>query len=713
LTSFAISSTSNLNPPEGLTATLNEVNIIVGSNLAASTTYYYEVTGVTPTGETTVSNEASVTEGTQPYLINLSWTSDNASSYNIYKGTTSGGEKYLTTVSAASYCSSDGTCGYTDNGNTATTHTTPPSTNTASTVLPQNIEYAASVQYNGYIYEIGGYNSANTYPELNTVYYAPVLPGGDIGGWASTTALPSSVEGATSVVKDGYIYVMGGYSGSGIYIDNVYYAPINSNGTIGTWSTTSVLPQGIAFSSSAEYNGYIYEIGGYNGSNISDIYYSQIQSNGSLGAWINTGTIPAGSTDYLSSTIYDGYLYIAGAYTNGNNYMYSAQIKSDGSLGALNSKTHLPSIMNNGNSVTQSTLISYNGYLYLIGGDITVPSTGASSPTPVISFTQIGDNSSLSTWSTTQTQLPQAIQGATSINYNGYIYEMGGYNGTSELNNVYYFSLSPNEFALHTTSSNYTDTGSQVPTKVATPSDTNLSIGNGIFSGNVIADSGLSSANSAQLCVSSCSYGLSENQNNLYLMNQTSGSFIFRSFGTTQVGWSDVLAILDTGNVGIGTDSPSARLSIIGTQNQSENYFDITSYGSSTVGNIFKIDSSGDVTISGHIIFTGLIPTITAESAAGTSATASLSSGSTDSTGVITLTTGTASWTTGAQATITFANTYSQVPQVVLTPNNAITAAAFQNREVYVTETVSGFSINFGVADTASNSYSWNYLVVQ
>ncbi|HEY7424768.1 MAG TPA: fibronectin type III domain-containing protein, partial [Gemmataceae bacterium] len=87
------------------------------SGLSAGTTYFYEVTAVNSIGESGFSNEASATTPSAPAAptgltatagpgqVALSWTaSSGASSYNIYRGTSSGGEtKVASGVTATAF----------------------------------------------------------------------------------------------------------------------------------------------------------------------------------------------------------------------------------------------------------------------------------------------------------------------------------------------------------------------------------------------------------------------------------------------------------------------------------------------------------------------------------------------------------------------------------------------------------------------------------
>lgn len=60
------------------------------------------------------------------------------------------------------------------------------------------------------------------------------VTGGSIGAYISTSSGSYTTRhSAGSVAYNGYLYVIGGNIRS-----DVNYAPINSNGTIGTWNTT-------------------------------------------------------------------------------------------------------------------------------------------------------------------------------------------------------------------------------------------------------------------------------------------------------------------------------------------------------------------------------------------------------------------------------------------------------------------------------------------
>ena len=79
------------------------------------------------------------------------------------------------------------------------------------------------------------------------VYMSPINPDGSLGDWiVASPALPHGGNDThAAVAYNGYIYDFGGEYNEGagdVISDRVYYAPIGSDGTIGSWATTTPLP---------------------------------------------------------------------------------------------------------------------------------------------------------------------------------------------------------------------------------------------------------------------------------------------------------------------------------------------------------------------------------------------------------------------------------------------------------------------------------------
>ncbi len=290
-----------------------------------------------------------------------------------------------------------------------------------TTALPTATSSATSVVYNGYVYEIGG--CASTCP-TSTVDYAPLNSNGTVGSWTATTPLPATTEQATSVVYNGYVYEIGGRpSSSSAPITTVDYAPIQSNGTLGAWTATTSLPTATYEATSVVYNGYVYEIGG---AIVATVDYTPINSNGTLGAWTATTSLPS-DTHEATSVVYNGYVYeIGGNFVATVDY---APIQSNGTLGAWTATTSLPA------ATEDATSVVYSGYVYEIGG-----CTTGSCPTATVDYASINTNGTLGSWTAT-TSLPVATAVATSVVYNGYVYEIGGSNSSGVSSTVYYFPI--------------------------------------------------------------------------------------------------------------------------------------------------------------------------------------------------------------------------------------------------------------------------------
>ena len=111
-------------------------------------------------------------------------------------------------------------------------------------------------------------------------------------------------------------------------------------------------------------------------------------------------------------------------------------------------------------------------------------------------------------------------------------------------------------------------------------------------------------------------------------------------------------------------------------------------------------------------------PTATVGSGAGTGATYTLSTNSTDLSGLISITTGTASMGAGATLiTLTFNSAYSVAPNIVLTPANSAAAVLTGNSQVYVDGASTGtttFLLKTGSSVlTTSTVFKWYYTVFQ
>ncbi|HEY5442451.1 MAG TPA: hypothetical protein VIJ68_02850, partial [Candidatus Saccharimonadales bacterium] len=156
----------------------------------------------------------------------------------------------------------------------------------------------------------------------------------------------------------------------------------------------------------------------------------------------------------------------------------------------------------------------------------------------------------------------------------------------------------------------------------------------------------------------------------------------------------------------VGGSTDLANLNVSG--NATINTLAVT--GSATIASLTvsgNAQFNGSITIAGHIITAGGQPLPQIQSAAGAQATVSVSG--TDSTGTITITTG-SNPTAGALSQILFSKIYGAAPHVVLSPSNDNAAGL---RYYKGTATATDFMLNALDAPAPNTTYSFDYFVAQ
>lgn len=299
----------------------------------------------------------------------------------------------------------------------------------AANSLPTALEEHASVTYNGYVYVFGGAGSGGA---QDAVYYAPLSGDGSVGTWTtSPNSLPQGLEGPTAVVNNGYVYVAGGFTSGFNRSPAVYYAQLNGDGSVGSWTTSpNSLPAGLDLSSSVVHNGYIYVMGGYaTGGQTNAVYYAPLNGDGSVGSWTTSPNSLPQAVYSPTAVVNDGYVYVMGGYASGGpiDGVYYAPLNGDGSVGSwTTSPNSLPQALDAAGSVV------YDGFVYVIGG------FGSGGTLQTVYYAPLNSDGSVGSWITSSNSLPQPLQFESAVSYNGYVYVLGGSDGEVDVNNVYY-----------------------------------------------------------------------------------------------------------------------------------------------------------------------------------------------------------------------------------------------------------------------------------
>lgn len=283
---------------------------------------------------------------------------------------------------------------------------------------------------NTYYYSTFAYDEDDNYSEGLNISKSPLGP--EIDDWIATTAFTTGVWGHASAVCNGFIYVIGGRYGS-TRISSVQYASVNSDGTIGSWGTTTPIYSAINNFSGFSHNGYIYFMHGEaGGSPFPYVRYGKVNADGTIDAWSSAADLPS-SERRSSSVVYNGYAYVTGGDYNDvfSQNIYYGLIETDGDISLWNSGTPLPAGYQKGAHLS----VAYNNFLYVLGG-----LTAVTTLTDSVLYAPIISDGSIGSWTAT-TSLPRDLFSFSGFVFNGYIYIIGGNDGTNRRDEVYYAKI--------------------------------------------------------------------------------------------------------------------------------------------------------------------------------------------------------------------------------------------------------------------------------
>lgn len=308
----------------------------------------------------------------------------------------------------------------------------------SGTTLPAARDAAAAVAWAGRAFVFGG---RSTNGRNSDGLIAPLdTTGTTLAASASTPLTGAARALSAAAVADGYVLVTGGETTDGGVVSTIDSAPLNGDGTVGSWTTTTVSPArhshavvavddvvfllggndgasaldtvtGYTFSngtltpssqlsgafspreglSAAAQNGFVYVVGGRNGATYTnDVRYTKATPAGIV--TFQAGPVLPDARAFHASFIYDGYLYVLGGLVNGTatDTGYRARIQPNGTLaGWTPMTTPLPSPRSHFSAVV------INGAVHLIGGR-----DGADSPIASVDSAPISANGAAERWVT-------------------------------------------------------------------------------------------------------------------------------------------------------------------------------------------------------------------------------------------------------------------------------------------------------------------------
>jgi hypothetical protein len=236
-----------------------------------------------------------------------------------------------------------------------------------------------------YIYIIGGQAVLGGGPGgTSTVFMASVdTSNGTVGTWAQlSSSLPQTLVGPAVALFHGWIYVVGGLLSDGSPSNAGYSAQVNSNGTLGAWTTSSnPHPLGISFATSFGYGGTLYVLNGDPNSStdpnavgsVSDsnsVYYARVISGG-VGSWTESpdGTLAA-RKKHDTWNAFGQVMNAEGIYAGSTEFEWSV-FSAAGSLGDWTALTNPPHANVYNAAALLSPLLTPSGTprLLLLGGE--------------------------------------------------------------------------------------------------------------------------------------------------------------------------------------------------------------------------------------------------------------------------------------------------------------------------------------------------------
>jgi uncharacterized repeat protein (TIGR01451 family) len=311
-------------------------------------------------------------------------------------------------------------------------------TDTNTTGLPALARHSA-IYYNDHILVVGGWD-IDRLPR-DEVYYTTIDPyDHNLADWQTTTPLPSTTypNGGlfwhASVVVHDRVYVLGGADTAPSTYATVSFAPINADGTLGGWQTTTPLPTALRLLSAVVVNDRIYVIGGWDASNAphSEVYFATPNpATGLISGWTATTSFAHSTFGHMVS-VHDSRIYVMGGYHptlehNVSPYThYATPNPATGQLGPWTQTTDME------HNIYGGAGLSFSGVLYTTGGAI----NNLQTPSDYVGTTLIGLSGAVGSWQNTSLVDPGRFYHAAVRSDDGWLYVINGSDGQDPIRSI-------------------------------------------------------------------------------------------------------------------------------------------------------------------------------------------------------------------------------------------------------------------------------------
>ncbi len=314
----------------------------------------------------------------------------------------------------------------------------------------------AGFGYNGYLYVVGGYDGTSGGGVLHDIEFAKIdVSSGDIGSFVTSAVTINQRWGLTVPVSNSYAYVIGGCTNGNspsctTRTDTIQTFQIynNDSGSPASFAAGNTIGVDRIGGSSTILNGYIYYAGGCSNIGCStaagNVYYAAIDANGVLGSWSSGNALPGsnlrawGKLLNVGGTLY----YVGGQNSVGtaqSTIYYTTSFSSGNPIWSSSAATKaIGDTGSGGQARTQFGAAVWNNRIYVVGG---IDGSSAVSSTVYVSPALSSGGDITTNW-TSSTAFNVARSGETIIAYANNLYLFGGYDGTNYLSDSQYTQVS-------------------------------------------------------------------------------------------------------------------------------------------------------------------------------------------------------------------------------------------------------------------------------